>query len=84
MEYHKLIMAVTIGCMIWAVIEYILKRIEACRNDSIRESLIFEQLGKKTCSIEDLGAALAEFEEQFERFENKFDALAEKLSKEDK
>ena len=82
MEYHKLIMAVTIGCMIWAVIKYILKRIEERRSDYIRKSLIFEQLGKRSCSIEDLGAALAEFEEQFERFEKKFDKLAEKLDKE--
>ena len=82
MEYHKLIMAVTVGCMIWALVEYILKRMGERRNDFIRESLIFEQLGKKTCSIEDLGAALAEFEEQFERFEKKFDKLAEKLNKE--
>ena len=84
MEIYKVIIVTTLACMIWVLLAYIFRHLAELRKAPFRRSIVQEQLGKDTCTVAELGAALAEFEEQFERFEKKFDKLAEKLEKENK
>lgn len=84
MEAYKIVLIATFVCMLYTITMYVIEQIAERYKAPFRRSLVQEQLGKSSCSVQELGAALAEFEAQFERFEKKFDALAEKLSKEDK